>query len=287
MNRKVVRFLYGTLYLCATPIGNLEDITLRVLRLLKECDVIAAEDTRHTLGLLNHFDIHTPLTSYHEHNKVQKGAKLIEMLKEGKNIALVTDAGMPGISDPGADMVALCREEGINVTVAPGAIAGITALVLSGLPTRRFSFEGFLPYDKKERREVLKSIEKETRTIIFYEAPHHLKDTLKELYNTLGDRNVACIRELTKRYEEVKKEPLSTLIKYYDENQPKGEFVVIVEGLSREELRKSEIESFEEMTIEDHMLMYTEKGMSEKDAMKQVAKDRGVSKRDIYAYLHK
>ncbi|HIT72455.1 MAG TPA: 16S rRNA (cytidine(1402)-2'-O)-methyltransferase [Candidatus Fimicola cottocaccae] len=279
--------MYGTLYLCATPIGNLEDITLRVLRLLKECDVIAAEDTRHTLGLLNHFDIHTPLTSYHEHNKASKGPKLVEMLKEGKNIALVTDAGMPGISDPGADMIALCRDEGINVTVAPGAVAGITALVLSGLPTRRFSFEGFLPYDKKERREVLKSIENETRTLIFYEAPHHLKDTLKELYNALGDRNTACIRELTKKYEEVKKEPLSKLMEYYDTNPPKGEFVVVVEGISREELRKNEIQSFEEMTIDEHMLMYTEKGMSEKEAMKQVAKDRGVSKRDIYAYIHK
>ena len=277
--------MYGTLYLCATPIGNLGDITLRVIELLKECDIIAAEDTRNTLKLLNHFNIDTPMTSYHEHNKVSKGPVLIEMLKEGKNIALVTDAGMPGISDPGEDMARLCHEEGIKVTVAPGASAAVTALVLSGMSARRYVFEGFLPTDKKERAYVLESLSKETRTTVFYEAPHRLTETLEVLLKAAGNRNAACVREITKKFEEVKKDSLENLLSYYKENPPKGEFVVIVEGLNKDVLRQEEISSWENIPLEEHMEIYISKGMSEKDAMKQVAKDRGVSKRDIYAVL--
>lgn len=277
--------MYGTLYLCATPIGNLGDITLRVIELLKECDLIAAEDTRNTLKLLNHFNIDTPMTSYHEHNKFSKGPVLLEKLKEGKNIALVTDAGMPGISDPGEDMARLCRQEGIPVTVAPGASAVVTALVLSGMPARRFIFEGFLPTDKKEKAEVLARLEKETRTTVFYEAPHRLTDTLKELLKSAGNRDAACVREITKKYEEVKKDSLENLLAFYGENPPKGEFVVIVGGADAEKLRQEEIEGWESISLEKHMKKYTDSGMSEKDAMKQVAKDRGVSKREIYALL--
>ena len=274
--------MYGTLYLCATPIGNLGDITLRVIELLKECDLIAAEDTRNTLKLLNHFNIDTPMTSYHEHNKFSKGPVLLEKLKEGKNIALVTDAGMPGISDPGEDMARLCRQEGIPVTVAPGASAVVTALVLSGMPARRFIFEGFLP---KEKADVLARLEKETRTTVFYEAPHRLTDTLKELLKSAGNRDAACVREITKKYEEVKKDSLENLLAFYGENPPKGEFVVIVGGADAEKLRQEEIEGWESISLEEHMKKYTDSGMSEKDAMKQVAKDRGVSKREIYALL--
>ena len=277
--------MYGTRYLCATPIGNLGDITLRVIELLKECDLIAAEDTRNTLKLLNHFNIDTPMTSYHEHNKFSKGPVLLEKLKEGKNIALVTDAGMPGISDPGEDMARLCRQEGIPVTVAPGASAVVTALVLSGMPARRFIFEGFLPTDKKEKAEVLARLEKETRTTVFYEAPHRLTDTLKELLKSAGNRDAACVREITKKYEEVKKDSLENLLAFYGENPPKGEFVVIVGGADAEKLRQEEIEGWESISLEEHMKKYTDSGMSEKDAMKQVAKDRGVSKREIYALL--
>ena len=212
----------GTLYLCATPIGNLGDITLRVLEILKSVDVIAAEDTRNTLKLLNHFDIKTPMTSYHQYNLETKGPKLIEMLKEGKSIALVTDAGMPGISDPGEDMAKRCRIEGIPVTIAPGASAGISALVLSGMEARRYVFEGFLPMDKKERQAVLKNLEKETRTTVFYEAPHRLTDTLSALLKAAGDREAAAVREITKRYEEVRHDTLGGLLEYYKENPPKG-----------------------------------------------------------------
>ena len=277
----------GTLYLCATPIGNLEDITLRVLRLLEECDLIAAEDTRHTLGLINHFNIKTPLTSYHEHNKVTKGPVLIEKLKEGLNIALVTDAGMPGISDPGADMVKLCEENGITVTVAPGASAALTALVLSGLDTRRAVFEGFLPPDKKERRSALERLKKETRSTILYEAPHRLKVTLTELYDALGNRECAAIKEITKKYETVKRDSLENLIAYYDENPPKGEFVLVLAGESEDKLKEEEMEKWENISVEEHVKMYEDKGMSRKDAMKAAAKDRGLTKRDIYAVLNK
>lgn len=279
--------MYGTLYLCGTPIGNLGDMTLRVIELLKECDIIAAEDTRNTLKLLNHFDIQKTLVSYHEHNKFQKGPELIEKLKNGANIALVTDAGMPGISDPGADMVRLCQTEGIPVTAAPGPTAFSTALVLSGLDSRRFIFEGFLPTDKKEKAQVLKSIEKETRTVIFYEAPHRLKTTLKELFESTGDRKAACVREITKKFEEVKKGNMSELIEYYNVNEPKGEFVIVIGGADAQELKKEEIAAWESITVEEHVKKYMAEGMSEKDAMKQAAKDRGITKRDIYAQLKK
>ena len=277
----------GTLYLCATPIGNLEDITLRVLRLLKECDVIAAEDTRHTIGLLNHFDIKTPLVSYHEHNKKTAGPKLIERLLEGQDIALVTDAGMPGISDPGADMVKLCRENNIAVTVAPGATAALTALVLSGLDTRRAVFEGFLPQDKKERRGRVDALKNETRSVILYEAPHRLCSFFEELYNVLGDRNAAVIKEITKKYETVKTGTLSELLQFYNTNPPKGEYVIVVEGVSEESLKEAEISRWENISVEEHVNLYEAKGMSRKDAMKAAAKDRGLSKRDIYACLNK
>lgn len=277
----------GTLYLCGTPIGNLEDITLRVLRLLRECDLIAAEDTRHTRKLLNHFEINTPLTSYHEHNKQTKGLYLIEKLQEGKNIVLVSDAGMPGISDPGEDLVCLCYENDIPITCVPGPVAAITALVLSGLSTRRFLFEGFLPVDKKERRQTLLSLEKEERTIVLYEAPHRLKDTLQELLEVLGNRNAACVRELTKKYEEVKKDTLEGLCGFFKENSPKGEFVLVIEGVSRQVLIQEQREEWEKLSIVEHVSHYISGGMTEKDAMKQAAKDRGVSKREIYAQLKK
>lgn len=273
----------GTLYLCATPIGNLEDITLRTLKLLESVDVIAAEDTRNTLKLLNRYEIKTPMTSYHEHNKMGKGPFLVEKLLNGENIALVTDAGMPGISDPGADLVKLCYDAGVAVTVAPGASAAVVALVLSGLDTRRFVFEGFLPSDKKERRLVLETLEKEHRTMIFYEAPHRLLDTLEELARVLGrDRESAAIRELTKKFEEVRRDSLENHIGYFNENTPKGEFVLVIEGLSLETQKKDAQASWEEVSIPEHIQRYLQQGMTEKDAMKQAAKDRGVSKRDIY-----
>lgn len=278
----------GTLYLCGTPIGNLEDISYRVIELLKTVDMIAAEDTRHTLHLLNHFEIHKPLTSYHEHNKQAKGLQLIEKLQQGSNIALVTDAGMPGISDPGADLVKLCYENDIVVTVVPGASACIIALVLSGLDTRRFVFEGFLPADKKERRMVLQSLSKEHRTMLLYEAPHRLLHTLQELSETLGeDRIVVTMRELTKKYEQRKKDTLKGHIAYYTECTPKGEFVIAIEGLSFAQQKKESQQNYQQISIEQHMEQYLQQGIPEKEAMKQVAKDRGVSKREIYAYYHK
>lgn len=277
----------GILYLCGTPIGNLEDITIRVLNILKTVDCIAAEDTRHTVKLLNHFEITTPMVSYHEHNKQTKGAFLIEKLKEGATIALVTDAGMPGISDPGEDLVRRCYENDITVTAIPGACAAILALILSGLSTRRFVFEGFLPSDKKEKREVLKQIEKEHRTMVFYEAPHRLMETLQELYDVLGERKAVCSRELTKKYEEVRRDTIGGLLCHYRQTPPKGEFVIVIEGVSLQELKKEEQKKWREITIEEHMKQYMTQGMSQKDAMKQVAKDRGMAKRELYAYLHK
>ena len=277
----------GTLYLCATPIGNLGDMTLRVIEILKTVDIIAAEDTRNTIKLLNHFEIKTPMTSYHQHNLDTKGSVLIEKLKEGKNIALVSDAGMPGISDPGEDMAKRCRLEGIPVTIAPGASAGISALVLSGMDARRYVFEGFLPTDKKERQSVLKNLEKETRTTVFYEAPHRLTDTLAALIKAAGDREVAAVREITKRYEEVRHDTLTGLLQYYRDNPPKGEFVIVVAGMSESALRQEEIDGWLGISIEEHMQKYISEGMTEKEAMKRVSKDRGVSKREIYAYLNK
>lgn len=278
----------GTLYLCATPIGNLDDMTLRVLKLLETADIIAAEDTRNTLKLLNHFEIKTPMTSYHEHNKAEKGPKLVERLMAGENIALVTDAGMPGISDPGADLVKLCYEAGVPVTVAPGASAAVVALVLSGLDTRRFVFEGFLPMEKKERRAVLSTLEKEHRTMIFYEAPHRLLDTLEELEKIFGsDREMAAIRELTKKFEEVRRGTVAEIKAHFAAQPPKGEFVLVFAGYTLEQQRQAAQESWESVSIEEHMEHYLRQNYSEKDAMKQVAKDRGVSKREIYGYLHK
>ena len=275
----------GTLYLCATPIGNLEDMTFRVIRTLKEVDLIAAEDTRNSIKLLNHFEIQTPMTSYHEYNKYEKGRKLVEKLLEGQDIALITDAGTPGISDPGEELVKMCYESGISVTSLPGAAACITALTISGLSTRRFAFEAFLPSDKKERDQILKEMETETRTMIVYEAPHRLVKTLKLFLERLGNRKITVCRELTKRHETALAVTLEEAVAHYEANPPKGECVLVIEGKSREEAREEERKQWEEMTIEDHMEVYTKQGMDKKSAMKAVAKDRGVSKRDIYQYL--
>ncbi|MBE5930712.1 MAG: 16S rRNA (cytidine(1402)-2'-O)-methyltransferase [Lachnospiraceae bacterium] len=275
----------GTLYLCATPIGNLDDITFRVLETLKNVDVIAAEDTRNSIKLLNRFEIKTPMTSYHEFNKYDKGRQLIEQLLEGKNIAVVTDAGMPGISDPGEELVKMAYEAGVPVTVLPGACACVTALTLSGLPTRRFCFEAFLPTDKKERKDVLGELVDETRTIVLYEAPHRLVKTLAELMETLGDRRLTICRELTKKHEEAFRTTFSDALVFYETNEPKGECVLVIEGADREALKKEEQESFLQLSLEEHMERYLSQGMSKKDAMKAVAADRGVSKREIYAML--
>lgn len=275
----------GKLYLCATPIGNLEDITFRVLRTLKEVDLIAAEDTRNSIKLLNHFEIKTPMTSYHEYNKIEKAYQLIDKMREGKNIALITDAGTPGISDPGEDLVRICYEEGIEVTSLPGAAACITALTMSGLPTRRFAFEAFLPRDKKERALVLEQLKNETRTIILYEAPHHLIKTLEELQASLGNRKIAVCRELTKRYEEKMLSTIEDMLDYYKENEPRGEYVLVLEGKSFEEIAEEEKKSWEQMTLDEHMAVYENQGIDRKEAMKLVAKDRGISKRDVYQAL--
>ncbi len=278
----------GTLYLCATPIGNLEDITYRVLRTLKEVDLIAAEDTRNSIRLLNHFEIKTPMTSYHEYNKIEKAYQLVAKMREGKNIALITDAGTPGISDPGEDIVRICYEEGIPVTSLPGAAACITALTMSGLPTRRFAFEAFLPKDKKEHQAVLEELKTETRTIIIYEAPHHLVRTLQELHDTLGgDRRLTICRELTKRHEEKLQMTLADSLSYYEVNEPRAEYVLIIAGRSREEMKKEEQAGWEALSLEEHMAHYESQGIDRKEAMKRVAKDRGVSKRDIYQALLK
>ncbi len=277
--------MQGKLYLCATPIGNLEDITFRVINTLKTVDLIAAEDTRNSIKLLNHFDIKTPMTSYHEYNKIDKAYQLAEKLKSGQNIALITDAGTPGISDPGEDLVRICLEEGIEVTSLPGPAACITALTLSGLPTRRFCFEAFLPRDKKERAFVLESLQTETRTIILYEAPHHLKKTLEELLAVLGNRRITLCRELTKRYETVQPTTLKEAVSYYEEQEPRGEYVLVLEGKSRQELVEESRQAFEAMSVEEHMAFYESQGIPRKDAMKLVAKDRGVSKREIYGAL--
>lgn len=275
----------GTLYLCATPIGNLEDMTFRVIRILKEVDLIAAEDTRNSIKLLNHFEIQTPMTSYHEYNKYEKGRKLVEKLLEGQNIALITDAGTPGISDPGEELVKMCYEAGVPVTSLPGAAACITALTISGLSTRRFAFEAFLPSDKKEREQILKELEQETRTMILYEAPHRLVKTLKLLLEHLGNRKITVCRELTKKHETAFAATLEEAVTYYEANTPKGECVLVLAGKSREQMQEEERKQWEEMTIEEHMEVYLKQGMDKKTAMKAVAKDRGVSKRDIYQYL--
>jgi 16S rRNA (cytidine1402-2'-O)-methyltransferase len=276
----------GMLYLCATPIGNLEDITFRVLKTLKTVDVIAAEDTRHTIKLLNHFEISTPMTSYHEYNKVEKAKQLVQSMQKGKIIALVTDAGTPGISDPGEELVKQCIEAGVPVTALPGPAACITALIQSGLPTRRFCFEAFLPANKKEREQVLSELAKETRTIVLYEAPHHLEKTLKQLCEVLGgERKLTLCRELTKKYEEKVVTTLAEAIDNLKSNPARGEYVLVIEGKSLETIEKEQQEQFDSITIEEHMQQYLSKGLDKKSAMKQVAKDRGISKRDVYQML--
>lgn len=275
----------GTLYLCATPIGNLKDMSPRVVEVLQMVDLIAAEDTRNSIKLLNHFGIETPMTSYHEYNKIDKAKVLIDKLKSGINIALITDAGTPAISDPGEVMVKMCHEEHITVTSLPGPAALIVALTLSGLPTRRFCFEAFLPSEKKERKRILESLQDETRTIIMYEAPHHLKGTLKELYDYLGDRKITICRELTKKFETVMPSTLKSLLEYYESEEPRGEYVLVIDGKSFKELESEKQASFESMTIEEHMALYESQSIDHKEAMKLVAKDRGISKRDVYNHL--
>lgn len=275
----------GTLYLCATPIGNLEDMTFRAVRVLKEADLIAAEDTRNSMKLLNHFGIRTPMTSYHEYNKFDKGRKLVERLLAGKDIALITDAGTPGISDPGEELVRMCHKARVRVTAVPGAAACVAALTISGLPSRRFAFEAFLPGEKKERQAVLDELKDETRTMILYEAPHRLLKTLVLLRETLGDRQVRVCRELTKKHETVYCGALSEASAYYEAQEPRGECVLVVEGKSRRELKEEEIARWETMSIQEHMQYYESQGKSRKDAMKCVAKDRGVGKREIYQEL--
>lgn len=275
----------GTLYLCATPIGNLEDITYRAVRTLKEADLIAAEDTRNSVKLLNHFDIKTPMTSYHEHNKIEKGKRLVERLQRGDNVALITDAGTPGISDPGEELVRMCMDEGIKVTAIPGAAACITGLTMSGLPTRRFAFEAFLPADKKEQRAVLEELSAETRTIVLYEAPHRLARTLRLLYETLGERKVSVCRELTKKHETVFESMLSEAAAYYESQEPRGECVIIVEGKSRKQQKEEREASWKKMSIDEHMAYYEMQGVDKKEAMKIVAKDRGIGKREVYKML--
>ena len=260
-------------------------MTPRVVETLSYVDLIACEDTRNSIKLINHFQINTPMTSYHEYNKVDKAITLIGKLKEGKNVALITDAGTPAISDPGEVLVRMCYEEGIRVTSLPGPAALIVALTLSGLPTRRFAFEAFLPSEKKERRTILEELGTETRTIIIYEAPHHLKSTLKELREALGDRRITICRELTKKFETVMPTTLDKAIAYYESEEPRGEYVLVTEGVSFKELELKKQEGFESMSIEEHMKLYTDKGMDKKEAMKFVAADRGISKRDVYSYL--
>ncbi len=275
----------GMLYICATPIGNLEDITLRTLRVLKDVDLIAAEDTRHSIKLLNHFEIKTPMTSYHEYNKYDKAKVLVKKMEEGINVALITDAGTPAISDPGEELVKQCHEAGIEVTSLPGPSAFVTALTISGKGTRRFCFEAFLPYDKKEREMVLEELKIETRTIIVYEAPHKLKKTLKELYDVLGDRQISLCRELTKKHETNFRTTLSEAIAYYEMQEPKGEFVLVIEGADRQQLKSEEMQEFLSMSIPNHVKYYIEQGLDKKEAMKRTAKDRGVGKREIYQVL--
>lgn len=275
----------GKLYLCATPIGNLDDISYRVLKTLKEADLIAAEDTRHTIKLLNHFEIKTPMTSYHEFNKIDKARYLVEQMKSGVSIALVTDAGTPGISDPGEELVRQCYEAGIQVTSLPGPAACVTALTMSGLGTRRFCFEAFLPSDKKEKQRILNELKEETRTIVLYEAPHRLVRTLEELRESLGDRRITLCRELTKKYEEAWQTTFEEALERYGQQEPKGEYVVVVEGRAFEEKEEEERKAWEEMSIEEHVGYYEARGMDRKEAMRAAARDRGISKRDVYQHL--
>ncbi len=275
----------GTLFLCATPIGNLKDITERVLETLKGVDLIAAEDTRNSLKLLNHFDIHVPLTSYHEHNRYEKAEELVRILLSGQDVALITDAGTPVISDPGEVLVHRCIEEGINITSLPGPCAVITALTLSGINSARFSFEGFLPGENRERKERLKELKGETKTLIIYESPHHLKKTLKDLFETLGNRKISLCRELTKIHEEVIRTTIEQALLCYSNTAPRGEYVLVIEGRDPEELKKEKAESFKGLSIREQVADYEEQGMNHKEAMKAVAEDRGISRREVYKEL--
>ena len=275
----------GMLYLCATPIGNLGDMTPRVVETLRSVDMIAAEDTRNSIKLLNHFEIKTSMTSYHEYNKVEKADFLIDQMQQGRSVALITDAGTPAVSDPGEVLVRKCQEAGIPVTSLPGPAACITALTLSGLPTRRFCFEGFLPSDKKEKAQILGELQEESRTIILYEAPHHLVRTLGELYEALGNRRITLCRELTKKFETILPTTIMEALALYEREEPRGEYVLVVEGKSLLQKKEEEQAAWQSMTVEEHMAYYEEGGMDEKTAMKQVAKDRGVPKREIYQYL--
>lgn len=277
----------GILYLCATPIGNLKDMTSRAIEILNMVDIIAAEDTRNSIKLLNHFEIKTPMTAYHEHNKYEKADVLVNELLKGKNIALITDAGTPGISDPGEILVKKCYENDIVVTSLPGCCALINALIISGLPTRRFCFEAFLPSDKKERNQILDELVNETRTIIIYEAPHHLIKTLKELYDCLGDREISLCKELTKKFENVFRTSLGAAIEYFEDNEPKGEYVLVLSGKDRNEIVLENQAQYEKMSLTEHMEIYLNQGISKKDAMKKVAQDRGIAKRDVYNELLK
>ncbi len=277
----------GKLYLCATPIGNMEDITFRAVRVLKEADLIAAEDTRHSIKLLNHFDIHTPMTSYHEFNKVEKAKRLVQMMLEGKQVACITDAGTPGISDPGEELVRQCHEAGIPVTSVPGPAACVAAVTMSGLPTRRFCFEAFLPSDKKEKARILEELKRETRTIVIYEAPHRLVRTLGELLEALGDRQISICRELTKKHETVFRSTLQQAADYYEQNEPKGECVLVLEGRSAAWLEMEKEASWQDIPLDQHMERYLSQGMDKKEAMRQVARDRGISRRDVYQMLLK
>lgn len=272
----------GCLYLVATPIGNLEDMTYRAVRILGEVDIIAAEDTRNSIKLLNHFDIKTPMTSYHEHNKYEKATELVAKLVEGKNIAVITDAGTPGISDPGEELVKQCYEAGVTVIPVPGACAAVNAVIASGLPTRRFSFEAFLPADKKERKYILEELKVETRTMIIYEAPHRLVKTLKELIEALGNRRATICRELTKKHETFFLTTLEEAISYYEATEPKGECIIVVEGLSREAILEEARGQWDAMSIEEHLNHYMNQGIDKKEAVKMVAKDRGLPKREVY-----
>ncbi|MBE5945152.1 MAG: 16S rRNA (cytidine(1402)-2'-O)-methyltransferase [Lachnospiraceae bacterium] len=274
----------GILYLVATPIGNLEDMTFRAVRILSEVDLIAAEDTRNSIKLLNHFEIKTPMTSYHEHNKYEKADELIKKLLDGQNVAVITDAGTPGISDPGEEVVKKCYEAGVRIVPVPGACACINALIASGLPTRRFSFEAFLPTDKKERKLVFEELKNETRTIIIYEAPHRLAKTLTELLDILGNRETTVCRELTKKHETFFKTTLEEAVSYYNDNEAKGECIIVIKGVSFEELEEQNRKKWDQMDIPEHIRMYIEQGLDKKEATKQVARDRGVSKREIYEY---
>lgn len=275
----------GILYLCATPIGNLEDMTYRVVRILSEVDLIAAEDTRNSIKLLTHFDIHTPMTSYHEFNKYDKAEELVNILLSGKDIALITDAGTPGISDPGEVLVKMCMERSITVTSLPGACAAVTALTMSGQATRRFAFEAFIPGEKRERKRILDNLKNETRTIVIYEAPHHLVKTLNDLYETLGDRSISLCRELTKKHEETMKTTLKSVLNYYKDQEPRGEYVLVIEGRSFEDLETERQNSFLDLSIKEHVEYYESQGLERKEAMRAAAKDRGISKRDVYNEL--